>query len=66
MKAVCLSALFLALAASWAGAQDKMEIQVLPVQGNVYLLATAAGNVTVQVGKTGVLLVEIEGVFASA
>ncbi len=58
MKAVCLGALFLALAASWAGAQDKMEIQVLPVQGNVYLLATAVGNVTVQVGKTGVLLVD--------
>lgn len=44
------------LAAAWAGAQT--EIQVLPVQGNVYLLASPAGNVTVQVGKNGVLLVD--------
>ena len=55
--------LLVAAAAPWAGAQanpnfDKTEIQVLPVQGNVYLLASAAGNVTVQVGKNGVLLVD--------
>jgi cyclase len=37
---------------------ERTEIQVLPVQGNVYLLASPLGNVTVQVGKTGVLLVD--------
>ena len=46
----------LVLAAPRAPAQT--EIQVLPVQGNVYLLASPAGNVTVQVGKNGVLLVD--------
>lgn len=36
----------------------KIEVQVLPVQGNVYLLATPLGNVTVQAGKSGVLVVD--------
>ncbi|HJT89878.1 MAG TPA: MBL fold metallo-hydrolase [Bryobacteraceae bacterium] len=34
------------------------EVQVLPVQGNVYLLAGAGGNITVQVGDQGVLVVD--------
>ena len=34
------------------------EIQVLPVQGNVYLLAGAGANMAVQVGEDGVLLVD--------
>ena len=34
------------------------EIKVLPVQGNVYLLAGAGGNMGVQVGEDGVLLVD--------
>jgi cyclase len=34
------------------------EIEVLPVQGNVYLLASAAGNTTVQIGGSGVLIVD--------
>ena len=34
------------------------EIQVLPVQGNVYLLAGAGGNIAVQIGDDGVLLVD--------
>ena len=33
-------------------------IQVLPVQGNVYMLAGAGGNIAVQVGDDGVLLVD--------
>jgi len=57
---VCLGAVTLtALAlAQPAPDFDKIEIQTLPVQGNVYLLASPLGNVTVQVGKTGVLLVD--------
>jgi glyoxylase-like metal-dependent hydrolase (beta-lactamase superfamily II) len=34
------------------------EIQVLPVQGNVYLLAGGGANMTVQAGDDGVLLVD--------
>ncbi|MBZ5575813.1 MAG: MBL fold metallo-hydrolase [Acidobacteriia bacterium] len=51
----------LAAAASVVSAQSgsgREEIQVLPVQGNVYLVAGAGGNITVQVGKSGVLLVD--------
>ena len=34
------------------------EIQVLPVQGNVHVLIGAGGNITVQAGDQGVLLVD--------
>ena len=34
------------------------EIQVLPVQGNVYVLIGAGGNITVQAGDDGILLVD--------
>ena len=34
------------------------EIQILPVQGNVYMLVGAGGNITVQAGDQGVLLVD--------
>jgi cyclase len=34
------------------------EIQVLPVQGNVYMLAGAGANMAVQVGEDGVLLID--------
>lgn len=37
---------------------DNVEIHVLPVQGNVYMLVGAGGNITMQVGKEGVLLVD--------
>jgi glyoxylase-like metal-dependent hydrolase (beta-lactamase superfamily II) len=51
--------------ASHARAQDpvdfaKVEMHVLPVQGNVHMLVGAGGNITVQVGKQGVLLVDTE------
>ena len=39
---------------------DKVQIQVLPVQGNVYMLAGAGGNITLQIGKEGVLMVDTE------
>jgi cyclase len=35
-----------------------VQLQMLPVQGNTYMLAGAGGNITVQVGKEGVLLVD--------
>jgi len=34
------------------------EVHVLPVQGNVYMIVGAGGNITVQAGKEGVLLVD--------
>jgi glyoxylase-like metal-dependent hydrolase (beta-lactamase superfamily II) len=37
---------------------DNVEVHVLPVQGNVYMLVGAGGNVTIQVGDDGVLLVD--------
>jgi len=37
---------------------DAADIELLPVQGNVYMLATDGANVTIQVGRSGVLLVD--------
>jgi glyoxylase-like metal-dependent hydrolase (beta-lactamase superfamily II) len=37
---------------------DDAEIHVLPVQGNVYMLVGAGGNITVQADKEGILLVD--------
>ena len=34
------------------------RVRIQPVQGNVYMLAGAGGNIAVQVGKQGVLLVD--------
>jgi len=34
------------------------EIEVIPVQGDVFMLASAGGNVTVQTGEQGVLVVD--------
>jgi len=39
---------------------DNVEIHVQPVQGNIYMLVGAGGNITMQVGKDGVLLVDAE------
>jgi glyoxylase-like metal-dependent hydrolase (beta-lactamase superfamily II) len=35
-----------------------VQLQMLPVQGNVYMLAGPDGNITVQIGSDGVLLVD--------
>ena len=37
---------------------DDVELHMIPVQGSVYMLIGAGGNVTVQVGADGVLLVD--------
>jgi cyclase len=42
------------------GNLDNVEIKVLPAQGNVYMLVGAGGNVTVQIGKDGVLIVDTQ------
>ncbi len=61
---VCGIATLLVLA-GFAGAQqnrssDDSEIHVLPVQGNIYMLVGAGANITLQVGKTGVLMVDTQ------
>jgi glyoxylase-like metal-dependent hydrolase (beta-lactamase superfamily II) len=37
---------------------SKLEVETLPVQGQVHLIAGAGGNIAVQTGSTGVLLVD--------
>jgi len=39
---------------------DNVQMKVLPVQGNIYMISGAGGNITVQLGKEGVLLVDTE------
>lgn len=41
-----------------AAAQQDSGVHVLPVQGNVYMLVGAGGNITIQIGNQGVLLVD--------
>jgi cyclase len=57
-----MKALILAFVLSAFQAQnlDRVEIQTIPVQGNVYLLVGAGGNITVQVGGDGVFLVDTQ------
>jgi cyclase len=43
---------------SLSPAQQNAELHVLPVQGNIYMLVGAGGNITVQIGNQGVLLVD--------
>src|SRR5262245_22536803 len=50
--------LVLSPAAGFARQNPSTQINVLPVQGNVYLLVGATGNITVQVGNDGVLMVD--------
>jgi cyclase len=37
---------------------DNVELHLFPVQGNVYMMVGAGGNMTVQIGSDGVLLVD--------
>ncbi len=39
---------------------DNVEVHILPAQGNVYMLVGSGGNITVQAGSDGVLLVDAE------
>ncbi|MDT8399001.1 MAG: MBL fold metallo-hydrolase [Pseudomonadales bacterium] len=61
-----VSALAMVLNALWAaeaGAQqnfDAVDIHILPVRDNIYMLVGAGGNITVQVGEQGALIVDTE------
>jgi cyclase len=65
MQSALKFSLALLLAAAIAFGQatqnfDNVPIKVLAVQGNVYMLAGAGGNVTLQVGKEGVVMVDTQ------
>lgn len=55
----CVAALMISafLAAQQAG-PPRAELHVLPVQGNIYMLVGAGGNITLQIAKQGVLMVD--------
>jgi cyclase len=50
--------LFLLFGMPWLVCSQNVQVHVLPVQGNVYMFVGARGNVAVQTGKDGVLLVD--------
>ena len=51
-------------APAWPAAQS--ELEVLPAQGNVFVLVGASGNTTVQIGPQGPLLVDAQPAALSA
>lgn len=57
---LALAALLAISAAAQQQNFDSTQIQVLPVQGNVYMLTGAGGNIALQIGKEGVLMVDTE------
>src|SRR6202453_3218612 len=50
--------LSLIAAVCFAQPPDNVKLTMAPVQGNVYVLMGDGGNITVQVGKDGVMLVD--------
>lgn len=59
MKTLILALAFLGLQAR-APNLDSVEIQTIHVQGNVYMLVGAGGNITLQAGNDGVFLVDTQ------
>jgi glyoxylase-like metal-dependent hydrolase (beta-lactamase superfamily II) len=53
-----IAALALMLASGVALLAQQTDIHILPLRGNVYLLVGAGANITLSVGKEGVLLVD--------
>jgi glyoxylase-like metal-dependent hydrolase (beta-lactamase superfamily II) len=62
MKRAVLAALLAAAAtyapSVYAQSSADSEVHILKVQGNVYMLVGAGGNITAQVGKDGIFLVD--------
>ena len=56
----CLVLASLALLAQPQQNFDNVSIQVLPIRGGVYMLVGAGGNITVQAGRDGVLMVDTQ------
>jgi glyoxylase-like metal-dependent hydrolase (beta-lactamase superfamily II) len=57
MRRAAIGAVCVVAAAAAAGAQGR-DLQVVQVRGGIYLLAGAGGNITLSVGKDGVLMVD--------
>ncbi len=55
---VAAAGTFAALAATFSAQAPSNALPVLKVQGNVYMLVGAGGNIALQVGEDGVLLVD--------
>ena len=53
-----VSAAFATSAFAQQNPPANVHLQVLPVQGNLYMIAGAGGNIAVQVGQEGVLVVD--------
>ena len=65
MKTTFISAVVFVFLVSFTRAQqnqnlNSVEVHVLPVQGNVYMLVGAGSNITVQIGTDGVLVVDAQ------
>jgi len=58
MKGLAICMFILCLPAMSLARQGSGEIQTLKVQGNIYLLTGAGANIAVQIGDTGVLVVD--------
>jgi glyoxylase-like metal-dependent hydrolase (beta-lactamase superfamily II) len=58
MKTALLAAILGSAALAQQPNLNNAEFHVLPVQGNVYMLAGAGANITVQTGPDGVLIVD--------
>ena len=57
-KCIALALLVVGVVGSTELVYPQEALELLPVQGNIHMLAGAGGNITVQVGKDGVLLVD--------
>jgi cyclase len=57
-RVICIAAVLTLLPFVYPQKSKAPEIELLPVQGNISMLAGAGGNITVQAGRDGVLLVD--------
>ncbi len=58
IAAICLASLLISTISIARQNFDDVEIQVLHVQGNIYMLVGAGGNITLQAGEQGVMIVD--------
>src|SRR6266849_10416529 len=58
MRTILCALAAVALLAQAQQTPANAEVRTVPVQGNVYLLTGAGGNITVQIGDQGVLVVD--------
>ena len=58
MRNVFRAVLLIGVAAGLVYSQQNTDVHLLKVQGEIYMLVGAGGNITAQVGNDGVLLVD--------